>query len=119
MFEMHDPLAAYFVIDHGDIDGMGLKKGWAARKRLFKIERTGEFTKGMCVVDRRIGTEEGDIRSRENIDLQDGPLLVAEPIVNGNKEVDPDSRALAVTVISKSPGPDHFRRCFLQRVFGK
>jgi len=116
MFEMHDPLAAYFVIEHGDLDGMNLKPGWTTAKRSFMIERTGEFTKGMCVVDRRIGTGEGSVRSRENIDVQEHPLPIAE---SANKEVDPDDRVLAVTVVSKSPGPDHFQKYFLQRVFGQ
>ena len=46
-FEMHDPLAAWLVI-HGREE-----KGWKIKKRQFIIERRGEHTKGMCVVDRR------------------------------------------------------------------
>ncbi|KAF8321440.1 putative hydrolase [Cantharellus anzutake] len=53
LFGMHDPLAAFFVIDHAEIRGLDLKVGWATKKREFIIERTGELTKGMCVVDRR------------------------------------------------------------------
>lgn len=53
-FEMHDPLAAYFVIEHGSVDGRDLNAEWVTKRRSFMIERTGEFTKGMCVVDRRM-----------------------------------------------------------------
>lgn len=63
-FAMHDPLAAYFVIDHARSDGASaesdeglprasLRPGWQTTTRKFVIERKGEWTKGMCVVDRR------------------------------------------------------------------
>ena len=35
-----------------------LQDGWKAKQRLFEIERFGEITRGMCVVDRRF--EAGD-----------------------------------------------------------
>ena len=55
VFEMHDPLAAWFVIQHAEagIAGTELRDGWETTRRDFVIERTGEWTKGMCVVDRR------------------------------------------------------------------
>lgn len=56
VFEMHDPLAAWFVIRHASagIEGEnGLKGDWETTKRRFVIERQGEWTKGMCIVDRR------------------------------------------------------------------
>ncbi|EJT98988.1 nucleoside hydrolase [Dacryopinax primogenitus] len=56
-FQMHDPLAAWFVIQHADIQGTALVPGWKAHRRMFRLERIGELTKGMCVVDRR-GTRE-------------------------------------------------------------
>lgn len=50
VFEMHDPLAAYYVIDNTITDHA---KRWKTSKRVFLMERTGEWTKGTCVVDRR------------------------------------------------------------------
>lgn len=47
-FEMHDPLAAWYVIR----SALG-EEGWKTIKRKFVIETVGEYTKGMCVVDRR------------------------------------------------------------------
>ncbi|KAG9016072.1 hypothetical protein FRB93_011546 [Tulasnella sp. JGI-2019a] len=49
-FEMHDPLAAWYVIK---TCGEAPESGWVTMKRKFVVEKTGEYTKGMCVVDRR------------------------------------------------------------------
>jgi len=47
---MHDPLAAYYVIDNTINDHA---QRWKTSKRVFLMERKGEWTKGTCVVDRR------------------------------------------------------------------
>jgi len=49
--EMHDPLAAWYAICAALPSNPGL--GWLVYKKKFAIERTGEHTRGMCVVDRR------------------------------------------------------------------
>lgn len=50
-FEMHDPFAAWYTLR---TSGEGLcEPGWGTVKRKFIIEKVGEYTKGMCVVDRR------------------------------------------------------------------
>ncbi len=52
--EMHDPLAVWYALTHAP--GMALDQeqdGWRTVKRVFKVERVGELTRGMCVVDRR------------------------------------------------------------------
>lgn len=58
--EMHDPLAAYYVIDkamHHDDDTSTKKNSpgerWKLGRRTFLMERKGEWTKGSCIVDRR------------------------------------------------------------------
>jgi hypothetical protein len=74
VLEMHDPVAAYFVIDHArssselGLEGTNggsdsderpcraLRPGWETTIRRFVIERQGEWTKGMCVIDRRYGS---------------------------------------------------------------
>jgi hypothetical protein len=50
-FEMHDPFAAWFVIIHSE--EADIKVGWNLIRRKFMLERKGEWTKGLCVVDRR------------------------------------------------------------------
>ncbi|KAH8993484.1 nucleoside hydrolase [Lactarius akahatsu] len=50
--ELHDIAAVWAAIMHPP--GLeGTAPGWTVRRRRFEMERTGEFTSGMCVVDRR------------------------------------------------------------------
>ncbi|KAF9237510.1 nucleoside hydrolase [Melanogaster broomeanus] len=57
--ELHDVVAIWCAIDNPpEASAMahklpGLSSGWAAVKRKFDIERSGEITRGMLVVDRR------------------------------------------------------------------
>ncbi|KAI5123677.1 hypothetical protein M0805_001705 [Coniferiporia weirii] len=64
--ELHDVVAVWCAVqnpprpDDNDDNGhaaptlaLALQDGWEARYRLFQIERTGELTRGMLVVDRR------------------------------------------------------------------
>ena len=54
VFEMHDPLAASFVTAHAAVDSPdALLPGFKTAWRDFVIERGGEHTRGMLVVDRR------------------------------------------------------------------
>ncbi|KAG9051487.1 hypothetical protein FS837_006663 [Tulasnella sp. UAMH 9824] len=55
--EMHDPLAAWYVIRSPTAE-IAKAEGWGTIKRKFVIETIGEYTKGMCVVDRRGSKEE-------------------------------------------------------------
>ncbi|KAH9986999.1 nucleoside hydrolase [Russula compacta] len=49
---LHDIVAVWAAIAHPP--GLeGSAPGWTARRRLFLMERIGELTRGMCVVDRR------------------------------------------------------------------
>ncbi|KIK97378.1 hypothetical protein PAXRUDRAFT_230975 [Paxillus rubicundulus Ve08.2h10] len=57
--ELHDVVAMWCAIDNPpeafakEHNLPSLSPGWAAAKRKFDIERTGELTRGMMVVDRR------------------------------------------------------------------
>jgi len=50
--ELHDIVAVWAAIAHPP-GSEGPTPGWAFRRRLFHIERVGELTSGLCVVDRR------------------------------------------------------------------
>ncbi|KAJ1307775.1 hypothetical protein OPQ81_001862 [Rhizoctonia solani] len=69
VFDMHDPLAVWAGLVHaGSPRHAPLVKGWGAEQRDFLIERKGEYTKGMCVVDRRGGTDKtGGVRDIDGI----------------------------------------------------
>jgi hypothetical protein len=64
--EMHDPVAVWYAIEHAahhDKHGKHgarlptVVDGWSTKDRDFAVERRGEVTRGMCVIDRR-GTGE-------------------------------------------------------------
>lgn len=74
--EMHDPVAVWYAIENEPRKTEG---GWATQGREFAVERRGELTRGMCVVDRR-GTGETEGKSRtEDEALLKGDIPDANP----------------------------------------
>ncbi|EUC57090.1 inosine-uridine preferring nucleoside hydrolase, partial [Rhizoctonia solani AG-3 Rhs1AP] len=69
VFDMHDPLAVWAGLVHASLPrGALLVKGWGAERRDFVIECEGQYTKGMCVVDRRGGTDQtGGVRTVDGV----------------------------------------------------
>lgn len=66
--EMHDPVAIWYAIENAPKQ---VGEGWAVAGREFGVERQGELTRGMCVVDRRgTGESEGTIRTENETLLQ-------------------------------------------------
>ncbi|KAI0290395.1 nucleoside hydrolase [Multifurca ochricompacta] len=134
--ELHDITAVWAAIAHPP--GLeGTAPGWTIRQRFFKIERTGEHTSGMCVVDRRDGASAyapGSNRSRVQAALESriaagladasgfGPLKSAvvparveienEPIRPGKDEQE------GVPVVQATPGPEALVQLMMKRVWG-
>ncbi|GAB1523027.1 CCR4-NOT core subunit cdc39 [Rhizoctonia solani] len=69
VFDMHDPLAVWAGLVHATLPrNAPLLEGWGVEKRDFVIECAGQYTKGMCVVDRRGTTDEtGGVRSIDGV----------------------------------------------------
>ncbi|CUA68492.1 hypothetical protein RSOLAG22IIIB_03529 [Rhizoctonia solani] len=69
VFDMHDPLAIWAGLVHASLPrDSSLVEGWAAERRDFVIECEGQYTKGMCVVDRRGGTDKtGGVRTVDGV----------------------------------------------------
>jgi len=118
---MHDPLAAYYVIDkamhHNDCDDIGTitkknsaEERWKLGRRKFLMERKGEWTKGSCIVDRR-GTQEvaGAVRSQDGIsnDLKG---------INEEEAFHEIFHGLEVMIATESPGLPIFEALLLSRV---
>lgn len=118
--EMHDPVAVWFAIAHAAAKPGELEASWGIKERDFQVERTGEFTRGMCVVDRR-GTGE-DIQPRTKDDkLQGGAVPSLPP-----KDEKTDRMGAEVVktknlpkVITATPGVAELRQLILTRVFGE
>jgi len=104
-FEMIDPLAAWYTIRTSILDP---EQGWGTVKRKFVVERTGEHTKGMCVVDRR-GTKE-----------EAGATRAIEGIVIDTKETTDSSHGGehgGINVLLKWPDTKVFVDEMMRRVF--
>lgn len=69
VFDMHDPLAVWVGLAHAALPrDAPLVEGWEAVRRDFVIECLGQYTAGMCVVDRRGGTDNtGGVRSIDGV----------------------------------------------------
>ncbi|KDQ17407.1 hypothetical protein BOTBODRAFT_144237 [Botryobasidium botryosum FD-172 SS1] len=106
---MHDPLTAWFAIQHAEGDHLRVEDGWSVVRRVFMIEREGEWTKGMCVVDRR-GTKEtqGTNRSKSGIET----VASADSSISANS-----SPAMTVNVVTSAPANSTFSKVLLERVF--
>ncbi|WVO15915.1 hypothetical protein L204_103580 [Cryptococcus depauperatus] len=121
--EMHDPVAVWFAIAHASTRRLSPPApGWTLTPQEFQIERNGEFTRGMCVVDRRGTGETGVDRSKNDKILSQG-LTNDDSLPSKNEEVDrmdeqlPTNKPLPL-VITQTPGVSELRRLLLSRVFG-
>lgn len=126
--EMHDPVAVWYAIAHAHLPrGEEAAPGWAVKGRKFKVERNGELTRGMCVIDRRGGggdggNEAGETRTK-NQDLSDNAVPESAAASTPAKR-DRDGSEIKVekssdpSVIVTTPGSDELRRILLSRVFG-
>jgi inosine-uridine nucleoside N-ribohydrolase len=115
--EMHDPVAVWYAIAHGGSARLSQTvEKWGLRQRVFKVERVGELTRGMCVVDRRgTGEETGDRTKDEKIGGGGAvPSLEEKKAKKG--EVEGEKRL--PWVITSTPGVEELRRLILGRVFG-
>ncbi|KAG8773764.1 hypothetical protein FRC12_002321 [Ceratobasidium sp. 428] len=119
-FEMHDPAAVWAALAHATTPrGAPLLAGWGAVKRDFVIECVGEYTKGgsmlrvmlflvltkgkgMCVVDRRGGTDKtGAVRSIDGVATSDSS----------------DNQRFGVRVLQKSPGAAAMEKEITEKLF--
>ena len=112
--EMHDPVAVWYALSNVERPAGQPGSEWRLRPRDFRVERIGELTRGMCVVDRR-GTigEDGHNRATEEREGE-----------RGLEVRDRDGSALVKTahlplVIVGTPGKEVLRKLLLDRVFGQ
>ncbi|KAG8763859.1 hypothetical protein FRC12_008373 [Ceratobasidium sp. 428] len=102
-FAMHDPAAVWVALAHAATPrDAPLLLGWGTVKRDFVIECVGEYTKGMCVVDRRGGTDKtGAVRSIDGVATSD----------------DSDNQRFGVKVLHKSPGVAAMEKEITEKLF--
>ena len=120
--ELHDPLSVYFAMCHPPTrDGkITLQNGWEVKRRDFVVERQGDVTTGMCVVDRRKGNTGEKGKSKADLQAQAdqagnddaAPVQVDDP-----KESELE-HLTGVNVIVKTPGSDNLVDAMLSRIWG-
>jgi inosine-uridine nucleoside N-ribohydrolase len=123
--EMHDPVAVWYALAHAGLRPLDLAQGWELQPREFKVERIGELTRGMCVVDRRGTGDDGEDRTKQER-LKSGKDAEAAK-KNGLPEKDETKGRMGEDiakskqlpwVIVKTPGKEVLRKTLLSRVFG-
>jgi inosine-uridine nucleoside N-ribohydrolase len=127
--EMHDPVAVWYAVAQASLNSASrneepiLAPGWVLQQRDFQIERTGELTRGMCVVDRRGTGDAGETRTTQSR-LKSGKGAV--PSLKLPKKDESKGRMgedIAKSkglpwVIVETPGVEVLRQTLLSRVFG-
>ncbi|WWC71697.1 uncharacterized protein I206_105655 [Kwoniella pini CBS 10737] len=118
--EMHDPLAVWFTLNHSNQKrNSNPLKGWELKQKDFKIERIGELTRGMCVIDKRGTGELNSDRSKDENLKSFGILSVGEKNENKGRMGENIEKSLQLPwIITKTPGIQELRKVLLGRVFG-
>ncbi|KAF8842987.1 nucleoside hydrolase [Paxillus ammoniavirescens] len=130
VLELHDIVAIWCAIDNPpeafvkEHDLPSLLPGWAAAKRKFDIERTGEITRGMLVVDRRDETTHapGVNRSQAQSFLEETHQHDRSTVILAQVEMEIDDGSIGgpmdVACVVKTPGKDALLRLLTKRVWG-
>jgi inosine-uridine nucleoside N-ribohydrolase len=96
--QLHDPLCVWYCMEDGN------PKWKLVEGEDIRVETSGQWTRGMCVVDRRSRKRRDDTDESEVPGDTDGWITGG----NGNRL----NRCVG------SPGPDTFGRLLLKRIFG-
>ncbi|KAK4687522.1 hypothetical protein P7C73_g2605, partial [Tremellales sp. Uapishka_1] len=115
--EMHDPVAVWYAIENAGTEDHA---GWKTVKRDFAIERNGELTRGMCVVDRRGAGEELVDRTKSKLlnSKQPVPSLPPKDETVDRMGAEVEKAKQLPEVIYDTPGSEVLRKVLLARVFG-
>jgi len=126
VMELHDIVAVWCAIDNPP--NSPLHKGWVVNQRKFDVERTGELTRGMLVVDRRRDTTAyapGVNRSRVQAELDKQGIphgLWESPAVPAPVEVESVTDTVTVgsgvSYIIKTPGSGVLLQLLFERIWG-
>ena len=151
--EMHDPVAVWYAVQNAELALIGTAQqpnqagatesennGFKLQQREFKVERNGELTRGMCVVDRRGTGESGGDNDRTKGELGKGGDVNGSSGSKGQAEqeseeekkrkaqADPTTDRMGQKVekpkqlpyiITQTPGKEVLRKMLLERVFGR
>ncbi|KAH9971125.1 nucleoside hydrolase [Lactifluus volemus] len=120
--ELHDITAVWAAVAHPP--GLqGSAPGWTVRHRLFQMERNGELTRGMCVVDRR-GAQGEYARAQTamqhqvaTLSVEAGAIFACVEIEEASSHPSEDEQE-GVPVVEGTPGIGALLQIMLKRVWG-
>ncbi|KAK0459162.1 nucleoside hydrolase [Desarmillaria tabescens] len=126
--ELHDIVAVWCAIANPP-SSTALSPGWSMHKRTFEIERIGELTRGMLIIDRRedeAAYAPGANRAfvQEELDkhqLAHGPwesTAVPAAVEVESLEYSPHDGGSRISCITRTPGHDVLLQLLLERVWG-
>ncbi|TDL26201.1 nucleoside hydrolase [Rickenella mellea] len=126
--ELHDVVAVWCAIENPPVvqeDGLmpTLRNGWKAERKVFQIERTGELTRGMLVVDRRMdegayvsGANRAEVHAELGKNISVSQLPVPAQVETSANIV--SSPTAGVSCIIDTPGQDALLSLMLRRIWG-
>lgn len=127
--ELHDIVAVWCAIENPPVNDFNMAPGWEGRKRIFDIERSGEITRGMLVVDRRMdesaytpGANRAQVQSElDKVALFQGNGTTAALPVQVEVEHAPSKPNIGsgVFCVTSTPGSGPLLHLLLQRVARK
>ncbi|KAF9445905.1 nucleoside hydrolase [Macrolepiota fuliginosa MF-IS2] len=131
--ELHDIVAVWCAMENppspDDRTGDILAPGWRALRRIFDIERFGELTRGMLVVDRRDdqtayapGANRAEVQKQlDSLGVPHGPWESIAVPAQVEVEREPESFSSSqsgVWCVTNTPGPKALLQLLLYRVWG-
>ncbi|OBZ67190.1 Uridine nucleosidase 1 [Grifola frondosa] len=137
--ELHDPVAVWCAIANPPVmdeaEGVlpTLQLGWTAVKRTFEIERTGELTRGMLVIDRRDdqgayapGANRAEVQAElekhhfHHVGSYESTALPAQVEIERrpSQELASIQHLDGVACITETPGPEVLVNLLLERIWG-
>lgn len=122
--QLHDPLCVWYMLTHPELEGgKGKGEGWAfsdGSPEDIRVETAGQWTRGMCVVDRRDRLKMGS-EGDEGGDKEEGEGEVDEEVVGDAGRWLDGKRGNRIWRAVRSPEPPGmkgFGKVLLERIFG-
>ncbi|GAO13969.1 hypothetical protein UVI_02035230 [Ustilaginoidea virens] len=110
---MHDPLTVWYMLTHDDA-----RWKFPAKLEDVRVETSGQWTRGMHVVDNRPLVKPAEVAALASLDPRNDPSVVAVDGVSGDTSgwlsVLKGNR---VNRLVESPGQDDFKDVWMKRVF--
>lgn len=125
--ELHDIVAVWCAIENPPVADLSMAPGWEGRTRIFEIERSGEITRGMLVVDKRVdesaytpGANRAEIQSKldKAALFHGGETTSVFPAPGEIEDASKSTIGSGVFCMTGTPGPNALLHLLFQRVWG-